>query len=35
MPQNINKQEALQMHRDCAMHHKYEISHLKKLAIGE
>jgi len=29
-----NKQEALQMQRDRATCHKYEISHLKRLAIG-
>jgi len=28
-------QEALQMQRDHATCHKYEISHLKRLAIGE
>jgi len=28
-------QEALQMHRDHATRHIYEISHLKRLAIGE
>jgi len=30
-----NVQEALQMQRDHAMCHKYEISHLKWPAIGE
>jgi len=29
------KQEALQMRRDCAAHHKYEILRLKRLAVGE
>jgi len=29
------RQEALQMQRDRATHQKYEISHLKRLAIGE
>jgi len=29
------QQEALQMQRDCATHHEFEISHVKRLAIGE
>jgi len=29
------KQGALQMHRDHTTCHKYEISHLTRLAIGE
>jgi len=28
------KHKARQMQRDSAMHHKYEISHLKRLTIG-
>jgi len=31
----LAEREALQMQRDRATHHKYEISHLKKLAIAE
>jgi len=29
------KQEALQMQRDHVMRHKYEMSHLKRFAIGK
>jgi len=32
---HMSRQEALQMQRDRATRHKYEISHLKRLAIGE
>jgi len=31
----FNTQEALQMQRDHETRHKYEISHLKRLTIGE
>jgi len=34
-PFHLDKQEALQMQRDHMTCHKYEISHLKRLAIGE
>jgi len=29
------RKEALQMQRDYAMHHKYDILHLKRLAVWE
>jgi len=32
---NLMKQEALQMQRDCTLCHRYQISHFKRLAIRE